>query len=504
MEIIHNLSFGFGVALSPINVLYCFGGAFIGTFVGVLPGIGPTTAISMLLPITFKMSPIGALTMLAGIYYGSHHAGSTTAIMLNMPGEPSSVVICIDGHPLAREGRAGSALCIAALGSFFAGSVGVVVIAGLSPLLAKAALDLGAPEYVAMIVMALVTASVLSADSLVLNTAMAVLGLLIGVVGTDLNTGVMRFTFGRMELADGVSFVAVAVGLFAFAETITQMGKLSDRMPMTAKIKSLWPERQDLGAAWRPALRGTALGAALGVFPGIGPLVSSFASYAMERRLAHNSARFGNGAIEGVAGPEAANNASAITHFIPMLTLGLPAGAPMALMLAAMEIQGIPPGPQVMTAHPDLFWGVVASMWIGNAMLLVLNLPLIGVWVRLLMIPYRLLFPAILAFCCIGVYSTNNLPFDIVLAALFGVAGTVFKQLGCHPAPLVLGLVLEPVLEGNFRRALILSHGDPTVFVTHPICLALFALTAILVVFFHARGAFAKAAAVSVSGASED
>lgn len=487
MDWMQNLALGFHVALTPVNLLYCLAGAAVGTLVGVLPGIGPVTAIAMLLPLTFKMPAVGAIIMLSGIYYGAHHAGSTTAIMLNMPGEPSSVVICLDGYPMSQRGRAGPALCISALASFFAGSVSVVIIATVSPLLAEASLAFGPTEYAAMIVMALVTASVLSNNSLATTMGMTVIGLLLGCVGTDVTTGQMRFNFGFLQLADGVSFVAVAVGLFAFGEIVSNMAFPARHAAPTSKVTGLLPTKVDLAAAWKPVLRGTALGAAFGILPGTGPLLSSFASYALERRLARDPSRFGQGAIEGVAGPEAANNAAALTHFIPMLTLGIPAGAAMALMLGALQIQGIAPGPQVMDTHPDLFWGVVASMWLGNMMLLVLNLPMIGLWIRLLRIPYRLLYPAILVFCCIGVYSVSNSAFDVVVAAIFGVVGMVFKKLDCSPAPLVLALVLAPMLEENFRRAMLISKGDPSVFVTHPISLGILVLTVFLAVFFLRR-----------------
>ncbi len=500
MSIISNLGLGFGVALTAVNLLYCLAGAALGTLVGVLPGIGPVTTIAMLLPLTFKMSPVGALIMLSGIYYGAHHAGSTTAIMLNMPGEPTSVVICLDGHPMARKGRAGAALCISAFGSFFAGCVAVLVIATLSPLLARASLAFGPAEYASMIVMALVTASVLSSNALVTTLGMTVCGLLLGCIGTDVEAGTMRYTFGFPELADGVSFVAVAVGLFAYAEVILNLATPQKVPSFSARLQSLLPNWADLRAAWRPILRGTGLGAAFGILPGTGPLLSSFASYALERRLAADPSRFGEGAIEGVAGPEAANNAAALTHFIPMLTLGIPAGAAMALMLGALQIQGVSPGPQVMTNHPDLFWGVVASMWIGNVMLLVLNLPLVGIWIRLLRIPYRLLYPAILVFCCIGVYSVNNAAFDVALSGVFGVAGVVFKKLGCSVAPLVLALVLEPTLEENVRRAMQLSRGDATVFVTSPISLGILVFTLVLAWFFLKR----RPTEIAVGHAVED
>ena len=487
MDILQNLSLGFHVALSPTSLLFCLLGALIGTLVGILPGIGAVTAIAMLLPLTFKLTPIESLIMLSGIYYGAHHAGSTTAIMLNMPGEPTSVVICMDGNPMARQGRAGPALFITAIGSFFAGCVATLIIAGLSPILAEASLAFGPTEYAAIIVMALVIASALSANSMITTIAMAMLGLLIGVVGTDVSTGAPRFTFGNPHLADGVSFVAVAVGLFAISEIVSNMGLTIPVAAIGTKIGRLLPSRDDLMRSWKPILRGTTLGAAFGVLPGTGPLLSSFASYALERRLAKDPARFGHGAIEGVAGPESANNAAALTHFIPMLTLGIPAGAAMALLLSALQIHGIVPGPGVVRDHPDLFWGIVASMWIGNLMLLVLNLPMVGLWIRLLAIPYRLLYPAILVFSCIGVYSVNNSTFDVLIAAGFGVLGLIFKQLRCSPAPLALALILEPVLEDNFRRAMIISHGNPTAFVTHPISLGILILTVALAAFFLRR-----------------
>jgi putative tricarboxylic transport membrane protein len=474
-HLLENLWMGFGVAFSPINFLYCFIGAAVGTLVGVLPGIGPLTTIAMLLPITFKLSPVASLIMLSGIYYGAHHAGSTTAIMLNMPGEPSSVVICLDGHPMARQGRAGPALCISAIGSFVAGCVSIIVIALFSPPLAKAALSFGPPEYCAVVIMALVAASVLSHTSIVTTIAMAVLGVLLGTVGTDVIAGERRFDFGSSNLADGINFVALAVAFFAFAEIALRAGADEQRHILGA-VKGLLPTRRDLAASWKPIMRGIGLGGAFGILPGTGPLISSFASYSLEKRLASDPSRFGKGAIEGVAGPEAANNAAALTHFIPMLTLGIPAGAAMALMMGAMTIQGINPGPQVMTQHPDLFWGVIASMWIGNMMLLVLNLPLIGIWIRLLRVPYRILYPAILVFCCIGVYSVNNSAFDVALAAGLGFLGFLFAKLDGPPAPLVLGFILGPILEVNLRRALLISRGDFSVFVTRPISLGFLVL----------------------------
>jgi TctA family transporter len=479
METIDHLWMGFGLAVSPLNLLYCLIGATVGTLVGVLPGIGPLTTIAMLLPITFKLPALPALIMLSGIYYGAHHAGSTTAIMLNMPGEPTSVVICIDGHPMARQGRAGPALCISAIGSFIAGCLSILVIAFCSPLLARVALSFGPPEYCAVVIMALIAASVLSNAPVILTIAMTVLGVLLGCVGNDMISGERRFDFGSPDLADGINFVALAVALFAFADILSRAGQ-PDQERRFDKIRGLLPTRADLAASWKPILRGTALGAAFGVLPGTGPLVSSFASYSLEKRLAKDKSRFGAGAIEGVAGPESANNAAAFTHFIPMLTLGIPAGAAMALMLGALMIQGVTPGPQVMTDHPDLFWGVIASMWLGNMMLLVLNLPLIGVWIRLLRVRYRLLYPAILVFCCIGVYSVNNSTFDVLLAGGLGLVGYVFAMLDCPPAPVILGFILGPILEVNLRRTLLISQGDFSVFVTRPISLGFLLLAVAL------------------------
>ncbi len=403
-----NLLYGFGIALTPANFGFCFVGAVLGTIVGVLPGIGPVTAIALLLPLTFKISAAGAMIMLAGIYYGSMHAGSTTAIMLNMPGEPAAIVICFDGYPMARKGRAGPALCMAALSSFFAGCVCILVITLFAPPLAKAALSFQAPEYTSAVILALIGVSVLSRKSVLNTLAMAVLGLAIGTIGTDTNSGVIRFTFGENQLAEGVNFVPIAMGLFAFVDICFTLGSSAPKVTIQTKFRDLLPTWFDFKTCINPVLRGTLLGGAFGILPGTGPLISSFASYAIEKKLARDPKRFGEGAIEGVAAPEAAANAAAFTHFIPMLTLGIPAGATMALMLGALMIQGIQPGPQIMTQHPDLFWGLIASMWIGNLMLLVLNLPLVGIWIKLLQTPYRFLYPLIVVFCLIGVYSERG------------------------------------------------------------------------------------------------
>lgn len=480
MDLFNNLILGFSVCLTPVNLLYCFLGTLLGTLIGVLPGIGPTATIGMLLPITFKLSPVTALIMLAGIYYGAQYGGSTTSILINLPGEASSVVTCLDGYAMARNGRAGPALAIAALGSFFAGCVATVMIAMFGPPLAEFALKFGSAEYFSMMVLGLVAAVVLAHGSLLKAIAMVFLGLLLGMVGTDVNSGIRRFDFGITDLSDGISFVAVAVGVFGYAEIIANLELKEKRAVITTKVRGLMPTLADLKASWKAALRGTGLGAMLGILPGGGAVVSSFASYTLEKRMATDPSRFGKGAIEGVAGPESANNAAAQTSFIPLLTLGLPSNSVMALMLGAMTIHGIAPGPQVMNERPELFWSLITSMWIGNIILVVLNLPLIGIWVRLLTVPYRLLFPAILLFCCIGVYSLSNSPFDVVLTAIFGLLGYIFIKLGCEPAPLLLGFILGPMMEEHLRRAMLLSRGDPTVFFTRPISLAMLVVAAFL------------------------
>ncbi|MGD9741023.1 MAG: tripartite tricarboxylate transporter permease [Dongiaceae bacterium] len=484
MEAFHNLVYGFGIALTPTNFLYCFLGAVLGTLVGILPGIGPVTAIAILLPLTFKMPAIAALIMLAGIYYGSKHAGATTSIMLNMPGEPEAIVICFDGYPMARQGRAGPALCMVAMSSFFAGCICILVITFFSPPLARAALSFQSPEYTVTILLALVGAAALSRKSLLSTMGMAVLGILIGTVGTDINSGVVRFTLGESRLAEGISFIPIAMGLFAFVEICYTLGSPHERTRVKATLRDLVPKWLDIKTCTMPVLRGTALGAAFGILPGTGPLISSFGAYAIERKLAKEPQRFGQGAIEGVAAPEAAANAAAFTHFIPMLTLGIPAGATMALMLAAMLIQGIPPGPQVMTAHPDLFWGLIASMWIGNLMLLILNLPLVGIWIKMLETPYRFIYPLIIVFSLIGIYSERNQAFDVLICAGVVVVGYVMEKLDCSPGPLVLGVILGPILEENLRRSLLLSRGDPTVFLTRPISLTVVILIVALLVLF--------------------
>jgi putative tricarboxylic transport membrane protein len=482
MELFHNLVFGFTVALTLQNLWYCFIGVFLGTLIGVLPGIGPLATIAMLLPITFNVPPVAALIMLAGIYYGAQYGGSTTAILVNLPGETSAVVTCIDGYQMARQGRAGPALAIAAIGSFFAGTVCTLIIALFGPPLAEVALKFGAPEYFSLMLMGLVAAAVLAGDNITKALAMVIVGLLLGIVGTDVNSGMARYSFGVPELTDGIGFIVIAVGVFAVGEIISNLGDPEERMVFTNKVTGLMPTAQDLKASFWPIVRGTGVGAFMGVLPGTGPAIASFSSYMLEKKLAKDPSRFGKGAIEGVAGPESANNADAQCKFIPTLTLGIPASAVMALMLGALTIQGIAPGPQVMTQKPDLFWGLVASMWIGNAMLVILNLPLVGLWVMLLKVPYRLLFPAIMAFSCIGIYSVNNSPFELYLTAVFGVIGFFWMKLEMPPAPMLLGFVLGPLMEENLRRALLISRGDPTVFFTRPISLGFMIATALIVV----------------------
>jgi len=447
MEIFDNLIFGFSVALSVQNLLYCLIGVTVGTLIGVLPGIGPLGTIAILLPITYSVPPVAALIMLAGIYYGAQYGGSTTAILVNLPGETSAVVTCIDGYQMARQGRAGPALAIAAIGSFFAGTVGTLLIALFGPPLASIALKFGSPEYFSLMLMGLVAAAVLAQGDIVKSIAMVLFGLLLGAVGTDVNTGVQRFSFGISELSDGIGFIVVAVGVFAIGEIISNLGDPEERRIFDTKVTHLFPTKDDFKRSIGPILRGTGIGAFFGVLPGTGPAIASFASYMIEKKVADDPSRFGNGAIEGVAGPESANNADAQCKFIPMLTLGLPASGVMALMLGALTIQGIQPGPQVMTLRPELFWGLIASMWIGNLMLVVLNLPLIGLWVKLLQVPYRLLFPAIMAFSAIGIYSVNSSSVEIYLTALFGVVGYVCMRLGFNLAPLLLGFVLGLLIE---------------------------------------------------------
>ena len=482
MELFNNLILGFGVAISPINLLYAFIGVLLGTLIGVLPGVGPVATIAMLLPITFNLNPVSALIMLAGIYYGAQYGGSTTAILVNIPGESSSVVTCLDGYQMARQGRAGPALAIAAIGSFFAGCVATLLIAVAAPPLAEIALKFGPSEYFSLMVFGLIAATVLARGSLTKAIAMVVFGLLLGIIGTDVNSGVLRFTFGIPELSDGIGFVVVAMGMFGTAEIIANLDLKDKREVFLSKVTHLYPTKDDLKRSWAAILRGTALGSCLGILPGGGALLASFGAYTLEKKVSSHPEQFGKGAIEGVAGPESANNAGAQTSFIPMLTLGIPGNAVMALMIGALMIQGIAPGPQVMNEKPQLFWGLIASMWVGNLMLVVLNLPMIGMWVKLLTVPYRYLYPSILVFMAIGVFSLSNNPFDVLIMAVFGVLGYICVKLECEPAPMILGFILGPLMEENLRRAMLLSRGDPFVFFQKPISLGFMVASAILLV----------------------
>ena len=481
MELLDHLALGMSVALTPINLMYALIGVLLGTLIGVLPGIGPVATIAMLLPTTYSLQPVSALIMLAGIYYGAQYGGSTTSILLNMPGEASSVVTCLDGHQMARKGEAGAALATAALASFFAGTVATVLVAAVSIPLSELALKFGPAEYFSLMVLGLIGAVVLAQGSLIKAIAMIVVGLLLGIVGTDVNSGAARFAFGIPELTDGIGVVVVAMGLFGFAEIITNLESTEKRVLVTSKIKGLWLTKEQFRAAWPAALRGTGIGSVLGILPGGGAMLSSFASYSVEKKIAKDPSQFGKGAIQGVAGPESANNAGAQTSFIPLLTLGIPENAVMAMMVGAMTIHSIQPGPQVMTAKPELFWGLIASMWIGNLMLVVLNLPMIGIWIKLLTVPYRILYPAILLFCAIGVYTVNNTSFDVMQTAFFGLIGVLFVKLACEPAPLLLGFVLGPMMEENLRRAMLLSRGDPTTFLTRPLSAAMLAAAVLLI-----------------------
>src|SRR6266849_860987 len=480
-ELLANLALGFTVALNPYNILFCMLGALVGTLVGVLPGIGTVATIAMLLPITFGLPPVGALIMLAGIYYGAQYGGSTTSVLVNIPGEATSVVTCLDGHQMARQGRAGAALAIAAIGSFFAGCVATVLVAALGAPLTSLALLFGPAEYFSLMALGLIFAVVLAKGSVLKAVAMVLTGLLLSMVGSDLETGAGRMTFDVAELADGIGFTNIAMGVFGFAEIIRNLELPAEsRDIVSAKVTGLMPTRKDLIDSSGAIVRGTILGSILGILPGGGAVIASFAAYTFEKRIAKDPSRFGKGAIEGVASPESANNAAAQTSFIPLLTLGIPPNAVMALMVGAMTIHGIVPGPQVMTKQPELFWGMIASMWIGNLMLIVINLPLVGIWVRLLRVPYRLMFPSIVIFCCIGVYSLNNAPFDVSATAIFGVVGYWLVKHDFEPAPMILGFVLGPLMEENLRRAMLIARGDATVFLTRPISATLLAIAAFM------------------------
>ena len=481
MDLVANIALGVQTAFTLANLLYCLIGVFLGTLIGVLPGLGPTATIAMLLPITFTLPPESALIMLAGIYYGSQYGGSTTSILVNLPGEAASVVTTLDGYQMAKQGRAGVALATSAIGSFFAGTVATFLIAAFGPPLAAVALQFGPAEYFSLMTLGLVASIVLAQGSLLHAFGMVVLGLLLGLVGTDVNSGAQRFTFDLPELADGIGFVTVAMGMFGLGEIIRNLESEAERSVVVAKITSLMPTREDWKRMVAPILRGTLVGSALGILPGSGSILGSFAAYSIEKKVSKNRAQFGKGAIEGVAAPESANNAGAQTSFIPMLTLGIPSNPVMALMVGAMIIQGIQPGPSVITEQPALFWGIIVSMWVGNLFLVILNLPLIGLWVRMIMVPYQLLYPAILVFCAIGVFSLRNQEFDVYLMGLFGVLGYVFSKLGCEPAPMLLAFILGPLMEEFLRRAMLLSRGDPLVLIQRPISATLLALAVLAI-----------------------
>lgn len=483
MDLLANLALGAATAFTIENLFYCFIGVLLGTLIGVLPGIGPLATIAMLLPITYKMTDPGtALIMLAGIYYGSQYGGSTTAILVNLPGESSSVVTTLDGYQMARRGRAGVALATAALASFFAGTVATFLIAAFAPPLTEIAFKFGPAEYFSLMVLGLIAAVVLAHGSIVKALGMVVLGLLLGMIGTDVNSGAARFTLGIPELSDGIEFAVIAMGMFGFAEIIYNLKQGSSRDLLKEKVTDYMPKKEDWKRGGPAAVRGTILGSFLGVLPGGGAILSSFSSYAIEKKISKRPKEFGEGAIEGVAGPEAANNAGAQTSFIPMLTLGLPTTPVMALMIAAMTIHNIQPGPQVMTSNPALFWGLIVSMWVGNFMLVILNLPLIGLWIKLLQVPYRYLYPAILMFCCIGAYSLNNNPWDVLMTIPFAILGYYFKKWECEPAPLLMGFILGELMEEYLRRALLLSRGNWMVFLDRPLSAALLGVAALLLI----------------------
>jgi putative tricarboxylic transport membrane protein len=480
MELLANLGLGLQAAFTPVNLFYCLVGVVLGTAIGVLPGLGPVATIAMLLPATFTLPPVSSLIMIAGIYYGAQYGGSTTAILVNLPGETSSVVTAMDGYQMARRGRAGVALATAAIGSFFAGTVCTLLVAAFGPPLATLALKFGPAEYFSLMVLGLMASIVMAHGPLLNAIGMIVFGLLLGLIGTDVTSGAQRYTFGLPELADGIGFVIVAMGMFGVGEIVRNLETEGTRELTVKRVTGLMPTKQDLKRIIAPILRGTALGAALGILPGGGPTLASFSAYSLEKKVSKTPSRFGKGAIEGVAGPEAANNAGAQMSFIPMLTLGIPSNPVTALMIGAMIIQGIQPGPSVMVEQPALFWGLIVSMWIGNFLLLVLNLPLIGLWVRMVSVPYHLLYPAILVFCAIGVYSLNNATFDVYLMALFGLLGYIFAKLECEPAPMLLGYILGPMMEEFLRRAMLLSRGDPLVFLTRPISAVLLVAAVLL------------------------
>lgn len=480
-----NVALGLGTALSLGNLLYCFIGVFLGTLLGVLPGIGALVAISLLFPITFHLDPTAALVMLAGIFYGTTYGGSTSAILLNVPGTPNSAVACLDGYPMARQGRAGVALLGTTIASFVGGSFGIVLIMLFSPVIAEAALRFGPAEYFALMLLGLIAASTISSGSVAKGIAMVAVGILLGLVRADTYTGIPRFSFGLLDLHDGISLVALAMGMFGVSEVVSSVrqvrsGGAFDRRSIT--FRSMIPTRDDIRRSWAPMARGSGIGAFFGTLPGTGGLIASFMSYAIEKRISREPDRFGNGAVEGVVGPESANNAADQTAFIPTMTLGIPGSPAMAIILGVLMVHGIAPGPTLLVNQPSLFWGLIMSFWIGNVMLLVLNIPLIGLWIRMLAVPYHLLYPMILMFVCVGVYSVNNSSFDVWMIVLFGALGYFMRMLDYPPAPLLLGFVLGPMMEENFRRAMLLARGDALTFFERPVSGTIMALNVVLLV----------------------
>lgn len=482
MDLLSNLALGFEVAFSPVNLVYCFVGVFLGTFIGVLPGIGALAAVSMLLPVTFYLEPATALVMLAGVYYGAEYGGSIASILINLPGTPASAVTCLDGYPMTRSGRAGVALFMTTAASFVGSGIGIIILTMFAPLLVQVALAFGPAEYFAVMLLGLVAAAAITQGSAIKGIGMVTVGILIGTVGTDINTGVWRFTFNSPYLLDGVSLVALAMGLFGVTEVIASINERIAAPKGGITLRSMLPKDDDIKRSALPMLRGTGVGAFFGTLPGTGQTIASFIAYAIEKRLSRDPSRFGKGAVEGVSAPESANSASALTAFVPTLSLGIPGSATMALMLGAMMIHGITPGPLVISNHPDVFWGVIASFWIGNVLLVVLNIPLIGIWVRLLRVPYQLLYPAIIVLICVGVYSVNSNIFDVVLALLMGIFGYGMRLLAFEPAPLLIGFVLGPMMEENLRRGLLLARGDYAALVLQPITGTILAITVLLVV----------------------
>lgn len=482
MDLFANLSLGFSTSVQPSNLAYCFLGTVLGTLVGILPGLGPTATIALLLPLTYALDPTAACIMIAGIYYGAQYGGSTTAILVNLPGEASSAVSAIDGYQMARRGRAGAALAVAALGSFFAGTVATLILAVAAPILAQIGLKFGSPEFFSLLILGLVFSISLAHGSPAKALSMLVLGLLLGLIGKDTYTGQPRLTFGMLSLYEGLDIVAISVGLFGVSEILRNLANERTEEVEAIKVSRLVMTREEAKASVGPVVRGTFIGSVLGILPGAGALLASFMSYATEKRIAADPSRFGKGAIEGVAGPESANNAGAQTSFIPMLTLGIPANPIMALLMSVLIVHGITPGPAVATEHPQLFWGLIASMWIGNAMLLVFNLPLVRIWMLLLKVPYPMLTGSIVAFSSIGIYSIGYSGFDVLTLAVFGLAGFFLTRMGFELVPLVLGFVIGPLLEEHFRRAMSISDGNPQIFLTHPISAVLIVLAVIMIV----------------------